>query len=75
MLDRRWSLPVVLWGLAACLGVVVVNTVRIGLIGLYPAGYELFHGPVGATVAACITTAAMVGLCHYGIGHRANVAR
>lgn len=71
VLDRRWSPSVVLWGLAACLAVIAVNTLRIGLIGLYPPGFELFHGPVGANVAAWITTAAMLGLCHYGIGRNA----
>jgi hypothetical protein len=71
MLDRRWSASVVLWGLAACLAVVVVNTLRIGLIGLYPPGFDLFHGPVGANVAAWITTAAILGLCHFGIGRNA----
>jgi exosortase/archaeosortase family protein len=74
VLDRRWSPSVVLWGLAACLAVIAVNTVRIGLIGLYPPGYELFHGPVGASVASWITIAAIVVLCHYGIGRNAPTA-
>ena len=65
--SRNWSASAVQWGAVACLAVVAINTLRIGLIGLYPAGYELFHGPIGSTVAAWITTGAILGLCHYGI--------
>ncbi|MDB5540030.1 MAG: hypothetical protein JWQ89_1757 [Devosia sp.] len=74
LLDRRWSLSVVLWGLAACFAVIAVNTLRIGLIGLYPSGFELLHGPVGATAAAWTTTVAVLGLCHYGISRSAPAA-
>lgn len=66
VMGRRWSVPSLLWGLGACLAVIAINTIRIALIGIYPQGYELFHGPVGASVAGLATTVAVVGLCHLG---------
>lgn len=74
VMQRRWTVPVVLWGLAACLAVIAVNTVRIGLIGLYPQSFELLHGAVGAGVAAWLTTIAIVALCHHGVSRSAKVA-
>lgn len=66
--DRRWSPDAILWTGAACAAVVFVNVLRISLIGLFPAHYQLIHGPVGATVAAWLTVAAILGICLHGIG-------
>jgi exosortase/archaeosortase family protein len=69
--DRQWSPRNLLIGGLVCASVVAINVVRIGLIGLHPQHYELLHGGVGATVAGWMTTAAILGLCAYGIGRNA----
>jgi exosortase/archaeosortase family protein len=72
--DRQWSARTLLISGLACASVVVINVVRIGLIGLHPEHFELLHGDVGATVAGWMTTAAILGLCAYGIGRDAPAA-
>ncbi|MDB5563259.1 MAG: hypothetical protein JWN11_2677 [Hyphomicrobiales bacterium] len=72
--DRSWSPRTLAFGGLVCLSVIAINVVRIGLVGLHPEHYELFHGPVGSTVAGWLTTAAILGLCAYGIGRHAPTA-
>ena len=69
--DRNWSTTAILWGAIACLVVIALNTLRIGLIGLYPAEYELLHGAVGSNIASWISTAAILGLGYYGTSRSA----
>lgn len=44
--------------------VVLINTIRIGIIALWPSAYDIAHGPVGANIASVATTIA-VGLLAY----------
>jgi exosortase/archaeosortase family protein len=57
----RPSLNDVLWCLAACVAVVVINVTRIALICLHPEHFELFHGAAGASVASFLSLAAIIG--------------
>lgn len=66
--DRPFSAGLLLQGLAAVLAVVVINVVRIGMIGIDPAHYELIHGTTGATIAGWLTAAAIVALSSMGMG-------
>lgn len=74
LLDRRWSLSTVCWALLACAAVVVVNTLRVGLMALYPRAFDLLHGPVGAGTAGWVTTLAILALCHFGVSRSAKAA-
>lgn len=72
---RKWSLAVILWtGLAASV-VIAINVLRIGMIGLYPTGYDLIHGPIGATIAGWLTALAIVAVCFEGMGRDAPKTR
>jgi hypothetical protein len=72
---RRWSLAVMLWtGLASAV-VIAINVLRIGMIGLYPNGYDLIHGPLGATIAGWFTVLAIIAVCFEGMGRHAPAPR
>jgi hypothetical protein len=58
----RPSFKDILWCLAACFAVIVINVTRIALIGLYPEHFELIHGAVGASAAGFLGLAAIVGI-------------
>lgn len=57
------------WILAAACAVIVVNVIRIGLLGLYREDFELIHGPVGATVTSLLILAVTVAICQFGTRH------
>ena len=61
-LTRRPTLKDVWWCLAACSAVIVINVMRIALIGLHPEHFELIHGAVGAGVAGFLALVAIVGI-------------
>ena len=67
----RWSPSALAWTAASATAVVAINVTRIGLIGVYPAQYDLIHGPVGAAVADGLTLLAIVGVGYHRIGHDA----
>jgi exosortase/archaeosortase family protein len=71
---RSWTPRALLYSLLVCVAVVVINVGRISLIGLHPDQYELLHGTVGSTVAGWLTTAAILGICAYGLGREASPA-
>lgn len=58
----------ILWCVAACAAVILLNTSRISLIGFYPDHYDMLHGPVGDLVSAWLSVFAVVGICHIGVG-------
>jgi hypothetical protein len=60
---RSGSLRDVGWVVLACAAVIAINVTRISLIGLYPAYFDLLHGPVGATVASWLTLGITVAIC------------
>lgn len=70
----KWSREKLMVALCTCMAVVAINVVRIGLIGLYPAQFELIHGEVGATLAGWLTTVAIVAISYYGLKSRAPAA-
>jgi exosortase/archaeosortase family protein len=70
----RWSAKNLAVALCACIAVVVINVVRIGLIGLYPAQFDLIHGEVGSFLAGWLTTVAIVAISYYGLRPRAPAA-
>lgn len=69
-----WSRQTLMVALCTCMAVVAINVVRIGLIGLYPAQFELIHGEIGATLAGWLTTLAIVAITYYGLKQRAPAA-
>lgn len=65
--DRQWSRAVVATTLAACAATVFINVVRISVIGLFPATYEVVHGAVGASIGAWATILAIAIIYTNGI--------
>ena len=69
--DSRWSGGKLAIALAACIAVVSINVIRIGLIGFYPGRFELIHGDVGANIAGFLETAAILVICYFGMRRHA----
>ncbi|MEQ1955524.1 hypothetical protein [Mesorhizobium sp. CN2-181] len=67
----RWSPAALAWTASSAIAVVVINVVRIGLIGIYPAQYELIHGPVGASITNWLVLAVVFGIGYHKIGRDA----
>ncbi|QIG51836.1 hypothetical protein G5V57_31500 [Nordella sp. HKS 07] len=51
----------------AAAAVVMINAVRLALIGTYPQYFETLHGSVGATVTDLLTLIALVSICSFGV--------
>lgn len=68
MRSGMWSARSVAWTIAGMVAVVAINVARMGMIGLYPAHYDLLHGEVGATVAGWLTMLAILAIGHHRIG-------
>jgi hypothetical protein len=62
----RWSFGNAAWCLLACVSVVAINVIRIGLMVLHREHFDLIHGPTGAAVASWLSIAAMIGVCAFG---------
>ena len=69
--DQPWSPAIVRTIFAACMTTVAINVVRISLIGILPAYYDVIHGRVGATLAEWITNFAVVAIYAGGVRHNA----
>jgi len=69
--DSRWSGGKLAVALCACIAVIVINVVRIGLIGFYPSQFDLIHGDVGANIAGFLETAAILVICYFGMRRHA----
>jgi exosortase/archaeosortase family protein len=67
-LDRRWSIRCVGWCLLACAAVIVINTLRLGILALQGERFDQLHGTAGE-VAGWITFGAVVGICWLGARH------
>jgi hypothetical protein len=63
--DRPASAWDTVWVALACAAVIAINVTRIGLIALYPAHFDLIHGPLGATVASWLILGATVAICWF----------
>ncbi|MCS4094656.1 hypothetical protein [Rhizobium sp. BK176] len=70
-----WSASTLAWTATSLIAVVAINLTRIGLIGIYPQQFDLLHGPVGATVAGCLTLFAIVSIGYHRIGQDAPYNR
>lgn len=46
----------------SCASIIAINTIRIGLIAAMPQHFELFHGPIGASVVNVASTLAVLFL-------------
>ncbi|MGI6856129.1 hypothetical protein [Mesorhizobium sp. 1B3] len=57
--DRPWTGSILATMLLACIVTVAINVMRISVIGVLPATYELMHGGIGATLAAWATIIAV----------------
>jgi len=55
------------WCLLACASVVLINVIRISLIGFFPQHYDLLHGVIGMSVAGWLILGASVGICALGV--------
>jgi len=65
---RTRSVPLLwAWCGVACMVVVLINVIRISLMAFRPDYYDLIHGAIGADVASWLTTAAIVGICVFGL--------
>ena len=67
----RWSPATLAWAASSAIAVVVINVVRIGLIGLYPAQYDLIHGPIGASITNWLVLAVVFWIGYHKIGRDA----
>ena len=61
-----WSLRSAAWCLLACLAVILINVVRIGLMVLHREQFDLIHGPIGAALANWLSIAAVLAICLWG---------
>lgn len=67
---HRWSKAAITSVVAAGAVTVLINVVRISLIGVMPQYYANIHGPVGSTLASWATIGTMLAIFSYGIGFR-----
>ncbi len=59
----RRSTRMYLYFLFIVLQIVIVNTIRIALIGYFPRQYELIHGEVGSTIIGWVYVIVIFGTC------------
>jgi exosortase/archaeosortase family protein len=52
----KWSLAKIGLAIAACASVVLINIIRISLIGYFPDRFDLIHGEVGSGIAGVLST-------------------
>ena len=52
--------------LAAFIGVVATNVVRVGLMTRFHDQFDLIHGPFGATIAGSVSLASRIACCITG---------
>ena len=67
IVNLQWRRVDWLWCLAIAGSVVVINIVRLSLIGLFPQHLELLHGPIGGLVLNWIMVGTIVALCLCGV--------
>ena len=63
----RWRPRNLLFCLLACAAVVLINVIRISLIGFFPQHYDILHGPIGQTVTSWVTVAVSTLICYWGV--------
>jgi exosortase/archaeosortase family protein len=60
--DQPWSAGRIQAVIAACFAAIAINIFRMSLIGVFPAYYDVIHGPVGATLAEWLTIIAVASI-------------
>jgi hypothetical protein len=65
--EHKWSPKDLLWCLLAVFSVLIVNTVHLGLIGLYRNHFETIHGTFGSTIADYVSLTLVVVICLWGL--------
>jgi hypothetical protein len=66
-LSHRWSIKDLGWCFLAAISVIVINVIRISLMGLSEMHYQLIHNYWGDMIANLLILGLMVGLCLLGV--------
>lgn len=69
MWPRKKSLQSISLVAFAAVAVVMINAVRLALLGAYPQYFETLHGSIGATVVNFLTLITIVSICSFGVRH------
>ena len=67
LVNHTWRRIDYLWCLAAAGSVLIINIVRLSLIGSFPKHFDVLHGPVGEAVLAWVLLGAVVTICLLGV--------
>lgn len=65
--QHNWSIKDTLWCVLAAISVVAVNVIRISMMGLSEAHYEMIHSTWGNFVASTVTLCLVIGFCMIGV--------
>lgn len=68
-LNHRWRNIDIIWGMLACLAVIVINVFRMSLMAQSLDYYEAIHGNLGDIIANCIFLIVVLGICLIGVRH------
>jgi len=69
LLDHKWRNIDIIWGMLACLAVVAINVIRMGLMAQSLDYYEAVHSNRGDVIANIIFLVAVLGICLRGVRH------
>jgi hypothetical protein len=67
MTGRRTTFIDLVWCGAALVAVVLINVIRLAIMGLNVDYYQLLHSSTGDTAVNLITTSLAIGICVYGL--------
>jgi len=66
---RRWSSPGLLWCAAGCAAMVIVNVIRLSLMGLSVGYYTAIHNEWGDNIVNVVGLGLAVAISLYGVRH------
>ena len=69
MAGRRWSSLDLLWCAAVCAAMVIVNVIRLSLMGLSVGYYSAIHNPWGDSIVNLVSLSLAVGISLIGVRH------
>jgi C4-dicarboxylate transporter len=69
ILDHSWRNVDIVWGMLACLAVVVINVFRMSLMAQSLDYYEAIHSSLGDMFANSIFLIVVLGICLSGVRH------
>lgn len=67
IVNHRRSKYDIVWCLSACVSVVLINTVRMALMGINEHIYVLLHGDVGTSVLNLLISSVVIVICVLGV--------